>query len=88
MSVYDFLCFATYGRSNPINLLFSVKKLGIKHINIMEWFEMRMEKILLLKSAQNPDIYHRNEKLLIKVFLKKILNSSHVKRPTDNQLFV
>ena len=44
---------------------FQVKKLGIKHINIMEWFEMRMEKILLLKSAQNPDIYHRNERLLI-----------------------
>ena len=37
-----------------------MKALGFKHENMMEWFQMSVERFLVFKSAQNPDIYHRN----------------------------
>ena len=43
---------------NPMFLL--VKALGFKHTNMMEWFVMNGERMVLYKSAQNPDIYHRD----------------------------
>ena len=36
-----------------------VKELKIKHLNMMKFFNMGMEKGLLFKSVQNPDIYHK-----------------------------
>ena len=42
------------------NNSFSVKALGFKHTNMMEWFVMIPERMVLFKSAQNPDIYHRD----------------------------
>ena len=37
-----------------------MKALGFKHTNMMEWFVMDSERLVLFKSAQNPDIYHRD----------------------------
>ena len=37
-----------------------MKALGFKHTNMMEWFVMQGERMVLFKSAQNPDIYHRD----------------------------
>ena len=36
------------------------KELGIGHVDLREFFVMELEKILLMKSAQNPEIYHRD----------------------------
>jgi len=36
------------------------KALGIEHIDLIEFFVMELERIILSKSVQNPEIYHRD----------------------------
>ena len=36
------------------------KKLRVEHVRLNEFFEMQMEKIILSKSIQNPEIYHKD----------------------------
>jgi len=34
--------------------------LGIKHVDLIEFFVMEMERMILMKTVQNPEIYHRD----------------------------
>ena len=36
------------------------EKLAIEHIDLIEFFVMEMERIILSKSVQNPEIYHKD----------------------------
>ena len=37
-----------------------MKALNFEHLDILNYFEMRMDKMLLIKSVQNPVTYHRD----------------------------
>ncbi|XP_023330624.1 beta-1,3-galactosyltransferase 1 isoform X3 [Eurytemora carolleeae] len=37
-----------------------VKALGFRHIDMIEFFKVEMEKVLLMKSVQDPKIYHKD----------------------------